>query len=372
MSQRDFYEVLGVSRDATDDEIKKAYRKLAFEYHPDRNPDNSESESKFKEAAEAYDALREPERRAHYDRYGSMGSYGASAGFSTEDIFAQFGDIFGDLFGFSRRGASANHPMQGADLRYNLRISFRQAAKGDDINITVPRDVKCPECSGSGAAPDSVKETCHHCDGQGQRVRRQGPFQFATPCDACGSKGYKHSKHCPKCKGDGYIQEIRELTVNIPAGVYNGARLRLRSEGEAGANGGPYGDLHIVLQVEEDKIFARDGQNLIYSTEISFPQATLGARITIPSLDEDIDLDVPKGTQSGSVFQVRGKGLPYPREKHHGDLLVEIIVRTPSDLNSEQISLLEQFEVATQKKEKKLGSKIKKEMKKFGKAMGME
>lgn len=360
MSQRDFYEILGVSRTASDDEIKKAYRKLAFDFHPDRNPDNPDAESKFKEAASAYDALRDSERRAHYDRFGSMGSYGSNGGFSTEDIFAQFGDIFGDLFGFSRRGGSSNRAQQGSDLRYNLKISFRQAANGDDIPIIIPRNTTCPDCSGSGAASDAIKETCKQCDGNGQRVHRQGPFQFATPCEACGSKGYRYSKPCAKCKGNGLVQETRELTVNIPAGVYDGARLRLRSEGEAGKNGGPHGDLQIVLHVEDDKIFDRDEQNLIYSTNISFSQAALGARLSIPTLGDNIDFDVPKGTQSGSIFQIRGKGLPFLREKRNGDLLVEIIVLTPTSLNKEQIELLEKFDESIHKKEKKLTSKVKK------------
>ena len=372
MSQRDYYEVLEVTRESSADEIKKSYRRLAFENHPDRNPGNAEAEAKFKEAASAYDVLRDEQKRAHYDRFGHTDGNSGGYGFSNEDIFSQFGDIFGDLFGFGGgRRSSGPRASQGDDLRYNLEITFRQAAKGDDIKLTIPRNVTCEKCKGTGAAEGAKRETCSICNGSGQVYRRQGPFQFATTCYNCSGSGTVVSKPCPKCSGNGLVEETRELTVHIPAGVYDGARLRLRGEGESGKNGGPSGDLYVVLHVAEDKVFDREGQDLIYSTEISFPNAALGFRLSIPTLDDNIEFDIPKATQSGTVFRISGKGLPYPGEKRTGDMLVEIIVKTPKDLSAEQIELLEVFELLSQKKEATLSSKLKKEMKKFGKVMGM-
>ncbi len=367
MSQQDYYQVLGVSRDASEDEIKKAYRKLALQYHPDRNPDNPEAEQKFKEAAEAYDALRDPERRANYDRYGTTDPFGNGFGgfSSTDDIFAQFSDIFGDLFGFSsRRGPRA---QQGADLRYNLNISFLQAARGAEVPISVPKNVTCQECQGTGAAAGTSRETCAKCGGSGQLRHTQGFFQMAVPCGACGGQGFTLPHPCPKCRGRGLVQETRELTVRIPAGVNTGARLRLRREGEAGINGGPEGDLYVVLTVEEDDVFERQGQDLVYRATITFPQAALGHRITIPPLDtpdsknkkkgkqeeavhdvfaEPTELEIPRGTQSSAVFRVPGKGLPYIGEKRVGDMLVQVIVQTPTKLSDEAERLLKELDVA--------------------------
>ncbi len=372
MSQRDYYEVIGVSRDASQEEIKKAYRKLAFELHPDRNPGDAVAEEKFKEAASAYDVLRDEQKRAHYDRFGhtdGMGGMGGH-GFSTEDIFSQFGDIFGDLFGFGRR-SSGPRATQGDDLRYNLEITFRQAAKGDDIRLNIPRHATCDLCTGTGVAEGGQRETCGTCGGSGQVYRRQGPFQFATTCHVCHGRGYVIPKPCPKCKGEGLVEENKELSVHIPAGVNNGARLRLRGEGEAGRNGGPNGDLYVVLHVGTDEVFDRDGQDLIYSMKISFTKAALGYRASIPTLDDDIEFDIPKGTQSATVFRIKEKGLPFPGSGRTGDMLVEVIVQTPKDLTPEQIELLEAFELLSEKKEAKLSSKLKKEMKKIGKVFGM-
>lgn len=379
MSTRiDFYEVLGVTRTSSEEEIKRAYRKLALQYHPDRNPDNPEAEQKFKEAAEAYDCLRDPERRANYDRYGSadpFGSGGFGGGFSNaDDIFSQFSDIFGDLFGFGggARGRRGPRPTAGADLRYNMTISFRQAAKGAEVPITIPRQVPCEECEGSGAAPGTSRETCKQCGGSGQVRHTQGFFQVSVPCAACGGQGETIANPCPRCKGKGSVQQSRELTVRIPAGVYDNARLRLRGEGELGTYGGPPGDLYVVLRVEEDKTFDRQGQDLIYSTKISFPQAALGVRVKVPGLDEELDLEIPKGTQSGKVFRLTGQGLPYPGENRIGDLLVEVRVETPTGLNAEQEELLRRFEELTKKQEKTISGKVKKAMNKLGKAMGMD
>ncbi len=366
MSQRDYSEVLGVSRDASEDEIKKAYRKLALQYHPDRNPDNPDAEQMFKDAAEAYDALRDPERRANYDRYGTTDPFGNGyGGFSnTDDIFAQFSDIFGDLFGFSsRRGPRA---QQGADLRYNLTISFLQAARGAEVPISVPKNVTCKECNGSGAAPGTGRETCAKCGGTGQLRHTQGFFQMSVPCGACGGQGYTLPHPCPKCRGRGIVQETRDLTVRIPAGVNTGARLRLRREGEPGVNGGPEGDLYVVLTVEEDAVFERQGQDLVYRATITFPQAALGHRIIIPPLDvpdakkkkgkvedpvedaftEPTELEIPRGTQSGAVFRVPNKGLPYIGEKRVGDMLVQAIVQTPTKVSDEVERLLKELDAA--------------------------
>ncbi len=364
-TKRDYYEVLGVERTSSFEEIKKAYRKIAFENHPDRNPDNKEAEARFKEAAEAYDVLRDEDKRAHYDRFGhsDFGNAGFG-GFTNEDIFSQFGDIFENLFGFGGGSArNSNRPTVGDDLRYNLRITFRQAAKGDDVRLTIPRQNICPDCKGTGAAEGSKKETCSQCNGAGQVFVQQGPFRFGSPCPKCKGKGTTISKPCPRCKGEGTVQEKKELTVHVPAGVYNGARLRLRGEGEAGRNGGPSGDLYVVIHVEEDKVFDREGQNLIYSAKVPFTKAALGAKIKVPTLDEDIDFEVPKGTQSGAIYQVKGKGLPFPGEKRTGDLLIEVIVETPTNLTAEQKELLEALDHLFDKHDETLSSKIKKKIK---------
>lgn len=376
MSQRDFYEVLGVSRSASEDEIKRAYRKLALQFHPDRNPDDKAAEEKFKEAAEAYDVLRDEEKRARYDRFGHAGvgnGNGYGQGFSsTEDIFAHFSDIFGDLFGFAgAAGGRSRGPraQAGSDLRYNLNISFRQAAKGDEVTLRLPRRVPCSECEGSGAAPGTKPETCRHCNGAGQIRQTQGFFQIAMPCPVCRGEGQVIATPCPKCKGSGEQQEIKELQVRIPAGVDSGNRLRLRGEGEPGVHGGPPGDLYVVITVEEDKVFRRQGQDLIIKHEISFVQAALGDRVEVPSLDEPMTLEIPAGTQSGEVFRLVDKGLPYLGHGHMGDLLVEIKVVTPTSLTKKQEELLREF--ARLDEEKPL-AKVKKMARKIGKAMGMD
>ncbi len=369
---RDYYEVLGVAKTAGEDDIKKAYRKLAMEHHPDRNPGDAEAEARFKEAAEAYDVLRDADKRARYDRFGHAGVNGGGGGFSsTEDVFSHFGDIFGDLFGFSMggRAASRNRPRRGSDLRYNLGISFRQAAKGDNVPIRIPRNEPCGECQGSGSASGTSPETCRRCGGMGQVRHNQGFFQISVPCPDCQGAGSVIKTPCPLCRGKGVEQKTRELTVRIPAGVDTGNRLRLRDEGEPGENGGPSGDLYVVLQVEDDGEFERDGQNLLTAKEISFVQAALGDKVTVPTLDDDLTLDIPKGTQSGEVFRLAGKGLPYPGRSASGDLLVEIRVITPKHLSARQEEILREFAVL--ETEKPL-NKAKKIFKKVGKAMGID
>lgn len=372
MTRRDYYEVLCVERTATHEEIKKAYRKLAMQHHPDRNPGDAEAESKFKEAAEAYDILRDPEKRSRYDRFGHAG-FGGQGGFqSNEDIFSHFGDIFGDLFGFSMGGGARgarNRPRQGMDLRYNLTISFRQAAVGDNVSIKIPRHAVCPECKGMRAAPGTSPESCSQCKGTGQVRHNQGFFQISIPCPRCGGSGESIPNPCPRCKATGTIQELRELSVRIPAGVDSGNRLRIRGEGEAGVNGGPNGDLYVVLTVESDDTFSREGQNLLVTREISFVQAALGDKIEVPTLDAPLTMDVPKGAQSGSIFRIAGKGLPYPGRKDSGDLLVEIKVVTPTKINQRQEELLREF---AELEGQKTMAKAKKIIKKVGKAMGID
>lgn len=348
MEQRDYYEVLGVDRSASDDEIKKAYRKLAFKFHPDRNPGDAEAESKFKEAAEAYDVLRDPQKRARYDQFGHEGMQGG--GFTdANDIFSHFGDIFGDLGGlFGFGGASRGGPSAGADLRYNLSITFDQAAHGDEITIELPRHETCGECRGTGAAKGTHPETCSNCHGTGQVRRSQGFFSISIPCPNCKGTGQFIRKPCPKCRGNGIVVSKRKLNVRIPAGVDTGSRLRVRGEGEAGTHGGPSGDLYVVIDVEASNTFERQGHDLIYTASISFVQAALGARISVPGIDEGqvLDLDIPKGTQSGRVLRIPGQGMPYIGRSQRGDMLVEVKVLTPTKLSKRQVELLQEFEKA--------------------------
>ncbi len=372
-TQRDYYEILEVERTASGDEIKRAYRQMALRYHPDRNPGDADAERRFKEAAEAYEVLRDADKRARYDRFGHAGVNGGGfGGFSSnEDIFSHFSDIFGDLFGFSMGGARsrASRAQAGADLRYNLSISLRQAAKGDEITLKIPKKVSCAECGGSGAAAGSGPEPCRHCGGAGQVRHSQGFFQIAMPCPACNGAGQVIKNPCPRCKGAGRVQDMRELSVRVPPGVDTGNRLRLRGEGEPGAFGGPPGDLYVVIQVEDDKVFQRDGAHLLLTWEISMVQASLGDRIQVPGLDEPLDMDIPKGTQSGEVFRLSGAGLPVVNSGRKGDLLVEIKVLTPTRLSARQEDLLREFEAA---EEDKPLNKAKKVFKKVGKAMGLD
>lgn len=365
MSKRCYYEVLEVTRESQEGEIKRAYRKKAMEFHPDRNPGNAEAEEKFKEAAEAYDVLRDPEKRSRYDRFGHEGVNGMNGGFggfqSSEDIFGAFGDIFGDIFGFGGGGRGANRMQAGSDLRYNLTVSFRDAAKGTEVELNIPVTDTCDTCDGSGAAPGTSPETCAHCGGRGAVEQTQGFFRISVPCPACNGRGKVVKDPCPGCHGGGYVRKQKDLNVRIPAGVDNGSRLRLRGEGEAGMNGGPHGDLYVVITVEPDKVFKRQGQDLVLSTEITFVQAALGYKLEVPTLDEPIEMDIPKGTQSGEVFQLRGLGLPYLGSSHKGDLLVEVKVKTPTSLNSRQEELLREFEALDEEKPMK---KVKKLFKK--------
>ncbi|WP_147821272.1 molecular chaperone DnaJ [Salidesulfovibrio onnuriiensis] len=345
MSKRDYYEVLGVARESSEDEIKSAYRKLAFKYHPDRNPDDPEAETQFKEAAEAYEVLRDREKRQRYDQFGHAGMNGNGFnGFSNaDDIFGAFSDIFSDFFGFSTGRGGANRPRAGSDLRYNLDITFREAAKGTEVEITIPVEEACTECEGSGAKKGTSPQVCPQCGGTGTVQQSQGFFRVAVTCPHCRGRGQIVSDPCPECMGRGMVINDRDLKVRIPAGVDNNSRLRLRGEGEPGINGGPPGDLYVVIRVEPDKTFERQGQNLILSREIGFVEAALGHRMEVPTLDDPVSLDIPRGTQSGEVFRLRGLGLPHLGSTHKGDLLVEIRVKTPTHLNKRQEELLREF-----------------------------
>lgn len=370
MNDRDYYEILGVGRTAGEAEIRNAYRKLAKRYHPDRNPNDADAAVKFREAAEAYEVLRDPEKRARYDRFGRSGFEGFSnPGFgSPEDIFSHFSDIFGDLFGFAS-ASSAPRPEAGADLRYNLTISFKQAAHGDEVSLELPKRVACPDCKGSGAALDAKVETCRQCKGLGQVRRNQGLFHIAMPCPGCHGTGQTISRPCPRCKGNGTVQDTREILVRIPAGVDTGTRLRVRNEGEPGLNGGPAGDLYVVLTVEKDSRWNREGPNLIYAQEISFVQAALGHKVEIPGLDGPLFLDIPRGTQSGTVLSIPGEGLPYPGRKQRGDMLVTIKVLTPTNINERQEELLREFESAA---DSGFFATLKEGARKIGKAIGLD
>jgi molecular chaperone DnaJ len=365
----DFYDLLGVARDASEEEIKKAYRQQALKFHPDRNPGDPEAESKFKQAAEAYEILRDPQKRARYDRFGfdGLGDTGFSGFSSAEDVFSTFSDIFGEFFGFgqTRRGP---RPQAGGDLRYNLTVPFRDAAKGSQVTLKIPKNVTCAECEGTGAKPGTKPETCRQCGGSGQIHQTQGFFRIAVSCPICRGQGSVVVNPCPRCKGRGITQETRELSVRVPAGVDDGARLRLRGEGEPGQHGGPPGDLYVVISVEADDVFRRQGQDLVYTVEITMVQAALGDKIAIPTLEGEETMEIHKGTRSHEVFSLRGLGLPHLGRNQRGNLLVEVIVATPTNLTKRQEEILREF--AKLEEEKPL-KKVKNFFKKAkDKAMG--
>ena len=349
MSKRDYYEVLGVERGATDQQIKSAYRKLALKFHPDRNPGDHAAEERFKEAAEAYAVLADADKRHLYDRFGhaGLGSAATGGGFDPtvftgfEDILGGLGDVFGfgDIFGQRRRGG----PARGVDLRYDLEISFEESAKGAETSIQIPRQETCGTCQGSGAAAGSTPKTCPQCQGRGQLRYQQGFFTVARTCGQCRGAGKIIGSPCATCRGAGLVQNERKLTVKIPAGIATGQRLRLTGEGEAGAAGGPPGDLYVVIHVQDHSFFRRDGNDLYCEVPVSFPTIALGGEITIPTLDGEEPLKVPEGTQSGTTFRVRGRGMPDVSGRGQGDLLVTVAVTTPKKLTKEQKKLLEQL-----------------------------
>ncbi|MEW5980967.1 MAG: molecular chaperone DnaJ [Acidobacteriota bacterium] len=348
MSKRDYYEVLGVARTATDQEIKSAYRRLALKHHPDRNPGSKVAEERFKEAAEAYAVLADRDRRAAYDRFGhaGLGSGPGAGGFDPsvftgfEDILGGLGDIFGfgDIFGGGRRRAG---PQRGADLRYDLEISFEESAKGVETSIQIPRLEPCSTCAGSGAAPGTSPTRCGQCHGRGQIRYQQGFFVVSRTCGTCGGTGSVITSPCSECTGTGQVTRERKLTVKIPAGIASGQRLRLYGEGEAGSAGGPPGDLYVVVQVQEHDVFRREGDHLYCEVSVGFPMLALGGEIVVPTLDGEESLKIPEGTDAGTVFRLRHKGMPSVTGRGRGDLHVIVLVKTPRKLTKEQRSALE-------------------------------
>ena len=342
MAKRDYYEVLGVARTATDGEIKKAYRTLAVKHHPDKNPGDAHAEEKFKECAEAYAVLSDPQKRSQYDRFGhgGMGGAGFDPGFSNiEDIFDLFG--FGDMFGSRTRTRSS--VQRGSDLRYDLEITLEEAASGKEEKLRIPRLEKCEECDGRGAEKGTAPETCISCAGSGQTRYQQGFFSVMRTCPNCQGKGQIIRTPCKVCNGAGRTEKEKALEIKIPAGVETGSRLRVTGEGEAGVNGGPAGDLFVVLHVKEHDIFERQGANLYSAVPISFAQAALGTEIKVKTLDGEEDLKIPAGTQTGTVFRVKSHGMPTLGGRGRGDLFVAVTLITPKTLTKEQRKLLEQL-----------------------------
>ncbi len=347
MSKRDFYEILGVNKDASEDDLKKAYRKLAMKYHPDRNPDNPKAEEHFKEAKEAYEILSDPQKRAAYDQYGHAGvdpsaGAGAAGARGFEGFADAFGDIFGDIFGGGARGRS--NVYRGADLRYNLEISLEEAARGTETKIRIPAMTPCDTCHGSGAKPGTQPTTCPTCAGHGQVRMQQGFFSIQQTCPNCHGSGKVVQSPCPDCHGAGRIKQHKTLAVKIPAGVDEGDRIRLSGEGEAGVNGGPPGDLYVVIQIKAHSVFQRDHNDLHCEMPISFTIAALGGEIDIPTLDGHAKIRIPAETQTGKVFRLRGKGIKGVRSNAHGDLLCHVVVETPVNLTDRQRELLRELD----------------------------
>ncbi len=353
MAKRDYYEVLGVSKSATADEIKKAYRRLAMKHHPDRNKDDGEAaEKKFKEAKEAYEVLKDDDKRAAYDRFGhdglKMGGGAGQGGFSAEGFGDIFGDVFGDIFGGARRGGGPQ-VFRGADLGYELKLDLETAVAGDNVTIDVPTQVSCDSCGGSGARKGSEPVKCSTCGGVGQVRMQQGFFSIQQTCPACKGVGTTIADPCTGCHGRGRVRKTRTLSVKVPPGVDDGDRIRLSGEGEAGRNGGPPGDLYVEIRVRPHKIFEREGANLSCEVPVSFATATLGGEVELPTLDGHVSLKIPAGTQSGKVFRLRGKGVATVRDPRKGDLFAQVAVETPVHLTPEQKSLLEKFEESLRK-----------------------
>ena len=353
MAKRDYYEVLGVTREASDDDLKKAYRKLAMKHHPDRNPDNPSAEERFKEAKEAYEVLSDPNKRSAYDQYGhagvdptAAGAGGFGPGFGG---FADaFSDIFGDIFGGGRGGGRSN-VYRGADLRYNLEISLEDAARGTETRIRIPTMEECESCKGSGAKPGTQPKVCPTCGGAGQVRIQQGFFSIQQTCPKCHGSGRVIPEPCPTCRGAGRVKQHKTLSVKIPSGIDNGDRIRLSGEGEHGVNGGPPGDLYVQIHVKRHPVFEREGDDLHCEMPIGFVTAALGGEIEIPTLDGAAKIRVPHETQSGKVFRLRGKGIKGVRSSAPGDLMCHVVVETPVNLTDAQKDLLREFEAISQK-----------------------
>jgi molecular chaperone DnaJ len=356
--KRDYYEILGVAKNATGDELKSAYRKLALQFHPDRNPGDRNAEEKFKEAAEAYEVLRDPNKRSIYDQFGHQGLEGSGfSGFGGfEDIFSSFSDIFEDFFGFGTRRRPRSRVQRGADLRYDLKLDFMEAAFGTETEINIQKKEACRECSGSGSEPGTQPQTCRQCGGAGQVSRSQGFFTVRTTCPNCHGIGQTNPYPCKKCRGTGQLMVAKTVAVKIPAGVDNGSRLRLNGEGEAGAYGGPAGDLYIFIYVEPHEFFKRRDSDVICQIPISFVQAALGDKINVPTLNGEKTLEIPKGTQPGDIFYLHGEGIASLRNRKRGDQIIQIDIKTPTHLTKKQEALLREF---ADLETKKLSGKLK-------------
>jgi len=348
MAKRDYYEILGVEKGASEAEIKKAYRRVAMKYHPDRNPDDKGAEEKFKEASEAYEILSDAEKRAAYDQMGhaafdGTGGFGGAGGAQGFGNFGDiFGDVFGDIFGGGRGGRGG--PARGADLRYNLDLSLEDAVKGTTVQIKVPTLVHCDLCDGSGAKKGTKPTTCSTCGGAGQVRMSQGFFSVQQTCPKCRGRGRVINDPCPKCRGQGRVEDVKTLSVKVPPGVDNGDRIRLSGEGEAGPEGGMPGDLYVQIRVREHAIFQRDGKNLYCEVPISFVEAALGGELEVPTLDGKVKLKVPPETQTGKLFRLRAKGVTPVRGGGPGDLLCRVVVETPVNLNLKQKALLKELQ----------------------------
>ena len=346
MIKKDYYEVLGLGRDASEDDIKKSYRKLAMQYHPDKNPGDKSAEEKFKEASEAYEVLRDPQKRELYNRYGHEGLSGSGfTGFSGfEDIFSSFGDIFEDVFGFSGGGRrSRTAARNGADLRYDLKIAFMDAVFGTETDIDLEKYEACQVCQGTGAEPGTYPESCPRCHGSGQVTQRNGFFSISSTCPQCRGEGQTIKSPCKACRGLAKVRVSKKVHLKIPGGVETGSRLRLRGEGEQGKLGGADGDLYVFLHVTNHEFFQRDGNDIYCQVPISITQAALGGTVDVPTLEGQESLKIPKGTQSGKVFRLKGKGVPHLRGYGRGDQIIQTVVKIPTHLNKKQEDLLKEF-----------------------------
>lgn len=349
MAKEDYYELLGVARNASEDEIKKSFRRLAMKYHPDRNRDNPQAEEQFKKIKEAYDVLSDAKKRSAYDQFGHAGldaGMGGGAGgfnYTAENFSEIFGDVFGDIFGGggSRKRGRA---QRGADLRYNLEVTLEEAVSGTEVKIRVPTQIGCTECNGSGAKKGTTPVTCTTCQGQGVVRMQQGFFAVQQTCPTCRGTGQQIKDPCRVCNGHGRVQETKTLSVKIPAGVDSGDRIRLGGEGEAGEGGGPAGDLYVQIAVKEHPIFTRDGANLYCEVPISFPTACLGGDLEVPTLDGKVVLKIPAETQTGRLFRLRNKGVKPVRGGAQGDLLCRVRIETPIHLNKEQLELIKKLD----------------------------
>jgi len=354
MENKDYYKILGVSRSASEEEIKKAYRKVAMQYHPDRNPGVHEAEDKFKTASEAYEVLRDPQKREIYDQYGIEGLRGTGfTGFrGFEDIFSTFGDIFEGFFGFGTSPGRRTRARQGADLRYDLKISFYDAAFGKEEEIEIPRRGACEACQGTGAKPGTSAVHCPQCKGAGQILRSQGFFTISTTCGQCHGQGKYNPHPCKECHGSGRVRETKKIKIKVPPGVDSGSKLRIRGEGEEGERGGSPGDLFVFLFVEPHEFFIRDGDDIVCRILISFSQAALGGEIEIPTLNGKKSISIPKGTENNEMIKIKGEGFPKIRGYGRGDLIAQIFVKTPKNLTKRQEEILREFEEISQKREK--------------------